>query len=184
VINKKAKIYRNCQIFKSNIDAYSYIAPNSSIVFSKIGKFCSIGKDTSIGLGKHTINTISSSPIFYSKKNAIRISWTSKINSEEFNEVIIGNDVWIGTKAIIMGGITIGNGVIIGAGSIVTKDLPDYSIAVGIPAKVIKYRFDKPIIDKLKEINWWDLPEEKLKEKIRLFQIENFTIDDLNKFNI
>ena len=83
-----------------------------------------------------------------------------------------------------MGGVTIGDGAIIGAGSIVTKDVPDYAIAVGIPAKVIKYRFDKPIIEKLLEIRWWDVSEEKLKEKIALFQNESILLDDLSELEI
>ncbi len=179
VFDKTAKIYRKCLIFNSSVGAYSYVAPNTSIVCAEVGKFCSIAKDVNIGLGTHSMKLISTSPIFVSKDNAIGISWTFQNRHEDCNKVIVGNDVWIGTKAIIMGGVKIGDGAIIGAGSIVTKDVPDYAVAVGIPAKVIKYRFDKPIIEKLLELRWWDMSEEKLKEKIALFQNENILLDDL-----
>jgi acetyltransferase-like isoleucine patch superfamily enzyme len=181
-VSKKAKVNRGVKIYDSNIDSFTYIGPNAEIVCADIGKFCSVANNCSIGLATHSLKNISSSPIFTARKNGTGHSWVEKNSFEEIKRVKIGNDVWIGTKVIIMGGVKIGNGAIIGAGSIVTRDLPDYSIAVGVPAKVKKFRFDKPIIDKLQEINWWDFPEEKLKEKIKLFQIENFTLDDLNNF--
>lgn len=183
-ISKKAKINRGAKVYDSIIDSFTYIGPKTEIICADIGRFCSIANNCSVGLATHSLMNISSSPIFTAKTNGTGHSWTNTNSFEEIKRVKIGNDVWIGTRVIIMGGVKIGNGAIIGAGSIVTKDLPDYSIAVGVPAKVIKYRFDKPIIDKLQEINWWDFPEEKLKEKIKLFQIEKFTLYDLNKFNI
>lgn len=180
IINKKAKIYYSAQIFDSSINSYSYIGPRSHIVFANIGKFCSIASDCYIGLPSHSLNHISTSPIFTTKKNGTGSSWTSLNTFEEHHRVILGNDVWIGTRAIIMSGLKIGNGAIIGAGAIVTKDIPDYAIAVGVPAKVIRYRFDKPIIEKLLEIKWWNMPDKELKMNIGIFQTENFRLIDLN----
>ncbi len=82
-----------------------------------------------------------------------------------------------------MGGVKIGDGAIIGAGAIVTKDIPNFAIAVGIPAKVIKYRFENEIIDKLNAIQWWDFSDKYLISKIKLFQNEKFNINDLDKIN-
>ncbi|QHL89493.1 hypothetical protein GU926_17095 [Nibribacter ruber] len=85
-------------------------------------------------------------------------------------DIVIGNDVWIGAHSIVLSGVTIGNGAIIGANSVVTKDLPPYSIAVGTPAKVIKYRFEPEIIEKLQQIQWWNWDKDKFNKNRQLFQ--------------
>lgn len=87
IISRKAKVYRKCKIFNSTIGAYSYLAPGTSIVCTDIGKFCSIAQNVRIGLGKHNMNFLSTSPIFYSKKNATGFSWTLKNSFEEYSRV-------------------------------------------------------------------------------------------------
>lgn len=181
-ISSKAKINKNVKVYQSNINAYSYVGSGTELICADIGKFCSIAHRCSIGLGSHSINNISTSPIFTSIKNGTGHSWAVKNTFQESQRVSIGNDVWIGIEVIIMGGLQIGNGVIIGAGSIVTKSIPDYAIAVGSPAKIIKYRFEKPIIDKLMQIKWWNITEEKLRNNLKLFQKETLFLDDLEMF--
>lgn len=78
--------------------------------------------------------------------------------------VVIGNDVWIGANVTIMGGVTIGDGAVVGAGSIVTKDVEPYAIVVSVPAKVVRYRFNKATIKKLTKIKWWNWPEKKIEK--------------------
>ena len=180
-ISCKAKVNRGAKLYNSTVGSFSYIGPKSEIIFTDIAKYCSIADNCSIGLPSHSMKNISTSPIFTAKKNGTKYSWVEKNKKSEYLRTIIGNDVWIGTRVMIMGGIKIGNGAIIGAGSIVTKDIPDYAIAVGVPAIVIKTRFEKQIIEKLSEIKWWDKSEEKIKENINIFQIENFTLEDLDK---
>lgn len=109
----------------------------------------------------------------------MRIILTLKVQKK----VIIGNDVWIGSHALILGGVKIGDGAVIGAGAVVTKDVPPYAVVGGVPARIIKYRFSQEIIDKLLEIKWWNLPENILKENIKLFQTDNITFDLLQKFS-
>ena len=180
MVDKKAKIYRKTKIFRSKIDSYTYVAPNTTIICTDIGKFCSIAEHCSIGLAKHSLRNISTSPIFTSHNNALNIKWTTKQSFEEYSRTVIGNDVWIGARVIIMGGVKIGNGAVIGAGSIVTKDVPDYAIVVGVPARTIKYRFNQPLINKLIEIGWWDKSDDELKKAIAIFQKEDIDIDELN----
>ncbi len=87
----------------------------------------------------------------------------------------IGNDVWIGQNAVIMAGVKIGDGAVIGSGAVVTKDIPDYAIAVGVPAKVIKYRFTEEQIKALKKIKWWDWADEQIAERYDdFFHIDEF----------
>ncbi|MEH7409941.1 CatB-related O-acetyltransferase, partial [Priestia megaterium] len=127
------------------------------IINSKIGRYCSIGPFVQIGLGKHPINKISTSPLFYSNNNPFDIKIVEHSDFEEFESIKIGNDVWIGSNALILDGVNVGNGAIVGAGAVVTRDVPDFSIVAGVPAKIIKYRFDKKLIELLKDTEWWEL---------------------------
>jgi len=91
---------------------------------------------------------------------------------------VLGNDVWIGANTLIMGGIKVGDGAIIGAGAVVTKDIPAYAIAVGCPAKVIRYRFDEPTIGRLLALQWWNKPDQEIRNLARLISPEG-PIDSL-----
>jgi len=157
------EIRENTSIDKnSSIGDYTYIGLNTTITKSIIGRYCSIGNNVSIGPGEHDLEMISTSAFFYADPNIL----TEK-------DCIIGNDVWIGVDSIIKRGISIGNGAVVGANSVVTKDVPAYAIVAGSPAKILRYRFNEEIIDILQNSAWWeyDLEEaknvqEKLKNRI------------------
>lgn len=182
VINRKSRIYRFCQIVNSNIGAYSYVSPSTTIINCQVGKFCSIAPNVCIGLGIHNLNNLSTSPLFTSKKNSIGICWTTKTLINEHLPIIIGNDVWIGQNSMIKDGVKIGNGAVVGAGALVTKDVPPYAVVGGVPARIIKYRFPLDVIDKIMDINWWDLTEKDLRYNIDAFQDENIN-KALSKFH-
>ena len=169
-ISHKAKVYGNVQVTHSTMGDYSYIGGNSRIIHADIGKFCSIAGETKIGMGTHTLDKISTSSIFTEAKNGTKHSWVIESTVNPFRRVVVGNDVWIGVRTMVMGGVKIGDGAVIGAGSIVTKDIPPYAVAAGVPAKLIRYRFPQEQIDALLAHPWWNLPEDKLKERIKLFQ--------------
>ena len=169
-ISHKAKVYGHVQVTHSTMGDYSYVGRNSRIIHADIGKFCSIASETKIGMGTHTLDKISTSPIFTEAKNGTTHSWVKVSAVNPFKRVVVGNDVWIGVRTMVMGGVKIGDGAVIGAGSIVTKDIPPYAVVAGVPAKVIRYRFPKEQIDALLANPWWNLPEEKLRELIALFQ--------------
>lgn len=154
---------------------YSYIAKNSNITNCIIGKFCSIGPNFCCGLGVHPTNGISTSPMFYStaKQNGITLTNENKI--EETKQTVIGNDVFIGANVTVLDGVTIGDGAVIGAGAVVVNDIPPYTIAVGVPAKIVKYRFEKEKIEKLLQIRWWDWELAKLQSiENDFFEVEKF----------
>lgn len=168
-IDNTVKVYHESQISNTRIEAFSYIGSNSKIMNCSIGKFCSIAPNVKIGLGIHPTNFISTYPGFYSSK----ASGVYKINTEEnvveHKRVHIKNDVWIGDNVTIVDGVTIGNGAIIAAGSVVTKDVKPYAIVGGVPAKVIKTRFEDKQITLLENFKWWDKDLEWIRAHSKLF---------------
>jgi acetyltransferase-like isoleucine patch superfamily enzyme len=142
----------------------------TQILNSTIGKFCSIGADCKIGLSKHPSETfVSTHPIFYSKLKQAGVTFADKNYFQEDQSVIIGNDVWIGVNSIITGSLIIGDGAIIAAGAVVTKDVLPYSIVGGIPAKHIKFRFSQIEMEQLLKDKWWLKDEEYLRKNFKKF---------------
>ena len=169
IIHPNVNILENCILNNSEVHSYSYLGKNCLIQNATIGKFCSIANDVSIGLGNHPLDHFSTSPLFYRRQNTFKIKLVENdLQFEEYFPVSIGNDVWIGTKAIILDGISIGNGSVIAANSVVTKNVAPYSVMGGIPAKLIKYRFSDKKIDEFNNEKWWDMDLIKIKSHFKL----------------
>ena len=157
---------------------YSYISRNSSVSNCCIGKFSSIGPNFCCGLGIHPTNGISTSPMFYStaKQNGQTLCKENKVH--EYRKTFIGNDVFIGANVTVLDGVHIGDGAVIGAGAVVTKDIPPYAIAVGVPARVMRYRFSNEVVLKLLKKQWWEGNEEDLQMVEKMFwDVEGYLND-------
>lgn len=156
------------EFLKNNV-LYHYPINKDRLI---IGKFCSIacGAKFLFNSANHKMASLSTYtfPLFFEEwgleKENVAQAWDQK------GDIIIGNDVWIGYEAVILSGVTIGDGAVIGCRAVVTKDVPPYTIVGGVPAKPIRKRFDEEIIKELQKIKWWDWPEEKIAGKIPAIQ--------------
>lgn len=162
-LGKNSVVFSNTVLINSSLGDYSYIQKKSEIIDTKIGKFCSIASDVTIGLANHPTNFISMSPVFYDSEQPLPFFFANEKNNIDTPLTTrIEADVWIGKNVIVKSGINIGVGAIIGAGAVVTKDVEPYSIVVGVPAKRIKYRFEKNLREDLLDSKWWECKDEDL----------------------
>ena len=144
-IGKGSKIMHDAVLDEEcKIGHHTYIGHRTSITRTSIGNYNSIASDVKIGHGDHDLNSFSTNSLFFNKTFLTKRTCTIK------------NDVWIGTQAVISRGVIIGNGAVIGANSFVNKNIPDYAIAVGSPAKIIRFRFEKEVCNKLIDSKWWE----------------------------
>jgi len=164
-LGSKVFISKNSFISNSFIGNYSSVGRNTTIINTDLGRFCSISWNVTIGATQHPFDHISTHAFSYIKRFGF-----VKENKRIISKTFIGNDVWFGANSIVMPGIKIGNGAVIGAGSIVTKDVPDYAIVAGVPAKIMKFRFSEDVIKKLLDYQWWNLLPSAIKGDIKLWQ--------------
>ena len=162
-------------LFEKNNVLYHYEINHDRLI---IGKFCSIacGARFILNSANHTLKSFSTYPfpLFFEeweldRKNVAR-SWDNK------GDIVIGNDVWIGYEAIILSGVTIGDGAIIASRAVVTEDVPPYTIVGGVPAKTIRKRFSEQTISHLLKIKWWDWTKERIAQNIDAIQSGNITL--------
>ena len=162
-MEKPSKIEAGSTVIDSRIGRYSYCGYDCIILNAEIGRFSSISDDVVIGQARHPINWVSTSPAFYKGRDSIPKNLATLTFDSSPERTIIGNDVWIGARVMVKSGVRIGDGAVIGMGSIVTKDVPSYEIWAGNPAKKIKDRFPPEIKKQISVLQWWNLCDDELK---------------------
>lgn len=176
-VGKYCQIQRYCDLLRVNIGNYTIIERNAVLHDVTIGSFCELSWYVGMGGDNHNYKLPSIHHWYWQtyfgfEHDEISVGKTNffaKLNSEE---CIIGNDVWVGSGVTVNRKVHVGNGAILASGCVVTKDVPDYAIVGGAPARIIKYRFDEETIRRLQKIVWWDWPDDVLRENRHLFEVE------------
>ncbi len=168
---------RGSKLIDSFIGYGSYLGENANLQRCYIGRYSSIGPFVQNIVGKHPTDFVSTHPAFFSLRKQVGFTYVCDQKYDEFEELKydgyatkIGNDVWIGAGAALLEGISIGDGAVIGAGALVTKDVPPYALVGGVPAKVLRYRFKEEEIDFLLKLRWWEKSQEWIVTHADLFE--------------
>lgn len=164
VCDPNVRVGSKAVIVGAKLGKCSYVAGATEIAFASVGSFCSIGPGCRIGLATHPTGFVSTSPAFYSTRGQAGVSYASSDHMKENLTVSIGDDVWIGANAMVLGGVNIGTGAIVAAGAVVTRDVKPYTVVGGVPAAVKKSRFTSENVDLLLQSRWWDWPDTELKQ--------------------
>lgn len=166
--------------FQKNNVLYHYPVNQDKLI---IGRFCSIacGAKFLLNSANHTLNSLSTYPFpimpeEWELEMDVTKAWDNK------GDIIVGNDVWIGYEAVVLAGVTIGDGAVIGSRALVTRDVEPYTIVGGVPAKTIKKRFSDKVTAALQSMQWWDWPDEKIAESITAIQTGD--IDRLKRISV
>ena len=154
-VGKNCKLFAGAGLYASSLGSYS--SALSFISSTAVGNYCSIAKNINCTQGTHPLYRISTSPCTYPGTDTDEIfgNFAHRKPFIQTHPVHIGHDVWIGIQTTILGGVRIGNGAVIGAGAVVTKDVPDYAIVGGVPARIIRMRFDDATIERLLASRWY-----------------------------
>lgn len=179
-MHKTAKVSYGSNLIAVSMGKYSYMGPRVSASNVEIGSFCSIASYSAIGGGRHPLDMVSSSPVFLRGRNIFDKNFAEH-SYEEAPKTILGNDVWIGEKAFISAGVTIGNGAVVGAHSVVTKDVAPYEIVAGAPARHIRFRFSEKEIEALQELEWWNWDDAKIGRFAKYFDSPARLVEEVSK---
>jgi phosphonate metabolism protein (transferase hexapeptide repeat family) len=147
---------------------YSYFERHAEAIYAVIGKFCSIAANTRINALEHPLERITQHKVSYRPNEYFRYRGVDEDfrRRRQAKRVIVGHDVWIGHGAVLMPGVSIGNGAVVGANAVVTRDVPAFAIAAGNPAKVLRPRFPEAVAARIEALAWWDWPDDRLFEAI------------------
>lgn len=158
-------------VIETTMGDYSYVVNDAEIIYTEIGKFCSIAAKTRINPGNHPTWRASQHHWLYRAASyGLGEDETEFFGWRRAHGVTIGHDVWVGHGAVILAGVRVGDGAVVGAGAVVSKEVAPYQIVGGVPAKPLRNRFEPAIVERLEVLRWWDWPRERLAEALTDFR--------------
>jgi acetyltransferase-like isoleucine patch superfamily enzyme len=176
------KVYKYARLRDARIGLFSYVSRGTQVYNAEVGRFTCIGPETIIGPGEHPVRGyISSHPAFYSTLAQAGKTFSTENYLEEIPRTFIGHNVWIGARSIVRAGVRIGDGAVIAAGSVVVKDVAPYTVVGGVPAKLIRNRFDEEVKEAVQTSEWWNWPTEKLAKHAAAFRDEKSFLELVKK---
>jgi acetyltransferase-like isoleucine patch superfamily enzyme len=176
------KVYKYARLRDVELGKYSYISRGTQAYHAQVGRFTCIGPEVVIGPGEHPVrNYVSSHPAFYSTLAQAGITFSDQDYVEEIPHTSIGHNVWIGTRAVVRAGVRIGDGAVIAAGAVVVSDVEPYTIVGGVPAKLIRPRFEPSELEVIQQTDWWNWSEEKLRANTPLFRDTSAFVKQFSK---
>lgn len=180
-LGKYVVLFPGVRVTASTLGPYTYIQTDSLVNHADIGPFCSIAAGVVIGLGQHPVDMVSTSPVFYGPGQPLPEFFVQEaLFKDVFPRTVIGADVWIGQRAMVKSGVRIGVGAVIGAASMVTRDIPPYTVAAGNPCRPIRLRFSEEICRRLLASQWWTLDASQLHPLAELFSNPVVFLDALD----
>lgn len=163
-LGRHVAIGERCVLREVTIGDFSYFERHAEAIYASVGKFCSIAANTRINALEHPIERVTQHKISYRPNEYFRYLGVDEAfrKRRQGRHVSVGNDVWIGHGGVVMPGVTIGNGAVVGANAVVTKDVAAYTIVAGNPAKVLRRRFSEAVAERIEKLAWWNWPEDRL----------------------
>jgi acetyltransferase-like isoleucine patch superfamily enzyme len=156
-------LFPGASLQATRLGDYSYVQARSVLCNAEVGPFCSIASDVVVGLAAHPTHLVSTSPVFYDPQQPLPAFFARERSfTDNLPRTEIGADVWIGQGALLRAGVRVGTGAVIAAGAVVTADVSPYAIVAGVPARVLRRRFDDPTCDRLLASRWWLKSREEL----------------------
>lgn len=181
VLAASSHVAHHASLRSATLGRHTSIGRFSKVAFADIGSFCSVSWDVTIGAIGHPMDHLTSHAFPYVPELGI----SQDPRNQSVERVKIGHDVWIGTQVIVMPGVTIGNGAIVGAGSVVTKDVPAYTVVAGVPARQIKQRFSEEETELVEKSRWWELTDSQLRQALPAFRTNDIrkAVDQLSELS-
>jgi virginiamycin A acetyltransferase len=177
--DRHTRLYVGSLLQNVEVGKCTYIGGNSRITNCQIGSFCSIAPDVVIGGGVHPVSEfVSTSPVFYSRGAQCGKTFTAQTLFQEYKNTQIGSDVWVGYRSVVLPGVSVGHGAVVGAGAVVTRDVPPYAVVAGAPARIIRFRFREDVVNRLLASSWWFREIDDLKANVDAFKSPDHSFFD------
>ena len=180
IVHPTSKVEPGSSFVSSTMSRHSFCGYDCEVAYADIGAFVSIANGVIIGGGRHPMEWIAMSPVFYEGRDSVKAKYSEHGRSQP-KPVIIGHDVWIGRNAVLLPGVNIGHGAVVGAAAVVTKDVPPYAVVAGNPARVIRNRFSDAEIAALLEYRWWDFEDSRLRDEAAHFHRADVVLKKIMK---